>query len=244
MNMNHVWTVSAKDMGILIRKRYTLYAAIVLPLLLSIGLPLLILFLVNKRGTPIETLLPVIDAFSFFYVILASVVPQTLAAYSFVGEKVEKSLEPLLATPTTDWELLFGKFLAVFIPCICVLFIGGGIFMTIMNAVISGNIGYNYYPNTIFSLILFLTVPLATIFSVEFCIIISSRVTDIRSAQLLASLVIIPMIIVYVMLELKVFTLEASTLLYIAGGFGLLDVLLFFVSKSLFQREEILTRWK
>jgi ABC-2 type transport system permease protein len=244
MNLNHVWTVTTKDMAILIRKKYVLYATIILPLVLSVGLPLLIMFILNKNNTPIQALLPVITAFSFFYVILASVIPQTLATYSFVGEKIEKSLEPLLATPTTDGELLFGKFLAAFFPSICMLFIGGGIFMIIMNAVISGKLGYNYYPNVTFDLILFLLVPLAAIFSVELCIIISSRATDIRSAQVLSGLVIIPMIVVYVLLEINVISLENSTLLYIAVGIGLIDVILFFVSKSLFQREEILTRWK
>lgn len=46
--------------------------------------------------------------------------------------KLEKSLEPLLATPTTDDELLLGKSLATFLPTLGVTYIGTAIFVTIM----------------------------------------------------------------------------------------------------------------
>jgi ABC-2 type transport system permease protein len=51
----------------------------------------------------------VINAFLFFFIIGAVSLPVGIAAYSVVGEKVEKSLEPLLTTPLTDGEILMGK---------------------------------------------------------------------------------------------------------------------------------------
>ncbi len=240
MNFNHIWTITKKDMGILIRKKYTLYVTIILPLILSIGLPLILKYTRDKNGIDIQILSPIILAFSFLFVLLAAVIPMTLATYSFVGEKVEKSLEPLLATPTTVSELLFGKILAAVIPCIGILFIGGGIYIGIMSAVI----GYANFPQVFFYLVLFLTVPLAAFFSVEFCVIISSRATDIRSAQLLSSIVLIPILAIYILTETKILNLNTTSLLIIAGIFGICDIVLFFINKSLFQREEILTRWK
>ena len=50
------------------------------------------------------------------FVIASAVLPTAIAAYSIVGEKVEKSLEPLLATPTTDGEILLGKSIAALLP--------------------------------------------------------------------------------------------------------------------------------
>ena len=41
-----------------------------------------------------------------FFIIYPVVLPTVMASYSFVGEKLNRSLEPLLATPTTDSELL------------------------------------------------------------------------------------------------------------------------------------------
>ena len=39
--------------------------------------------------------------------IYTGALPANLASYSMVGEKVERSLEPLLATPASDGEILW-----------------------------------------------------------------------------------------------------------------------------------------
>jgi hypothetical protein len=44
--------------------------------------------------------------------------------------------------------------------------------------------------------------------------------------------------------EIHVISLNANTLLIISAVLLVVDVLLFFVSKSTFSREEILTKWK
>jgi hypothetical protein len=54
----------------------------------------------------------------------------------------------------------------------------------------------------------------------------------------------LPFIGVYLASELSLITLDTSTLLVIAGAIALLDVVLFRISTSLFQREQILTKWK
>jgi hypothetical protein len=53
----------------------------------------------------------------------------------------------------------------------------------------------------------------------------------------------VPMIFVYVAAEV-VLPLTAMNLLYISAVFGLLALVLFWVSMRAFRREEILTRWK
>ena len=59
--------------------------------------------------------------FQFFAVMLV-LIPVTssmsLAAYSVVGEKQARTLEPLLVTPITTFELLGAKVLGAFIPSI------------------------------------------------------------------------------------------------------------------------------
>jgi ABC-2 type transport system permease protein len=70
-------------------------------------------------------------------------------------------------------------------------------------------------------------------------------VTDVRAGQQLGALTIIPFIGVYASGELGLINLgDATTLLIIAGGLVVVDVLLFFVSTATFRREEILTKWK
>ena len=79
--------------------------------------------------------------------------------------------------------------------------------------------------------------------SVEANIIVSARVNDIRAAQQLGGLVVLPIVaLIFVVLEASqlsiVLAILASVVLAVA------DVALFFLSKATFQREEILTKWK
>jgi ABC-2 type transport system permease protein len=214
-------------------------SAFILPLVVSIGLPTLIWYLINVRNTPAKLLTPVFEAFSFFFIILAALIPTFIGAYSFVGEKTEKTLEPLLATPTTDDEILLGKSLAALLPVISLIFISATIFMILMDVII----GFLFFPNWNFVTIIFLDSPFACIMSIELSITISSRVTDIRSAQQLAILIIIPFGLLYVLIEIGIITISVDILLVIAGIIALIDIGLFFTSRATFQREEILTKW-
>jgi hypothetical protein len=54
----------------------------------------------------------------------------------------------------------------------------------------------------------------------------------------------LPFIGIYLASELGVITLDSSTLLILAGVIAILDVVMFRVSTSIFQREQILTKWK
>jgi ABC-2 type transport system permease protein len=117
MDLQNVWTVATKDFSIFIKKKSMMYSVILFPLLVSIGLPLVIHYAgMRSGGIPVAALSPLLNAFSFFFIIGAAVLHTAIASYSLVGEKVEKSLEPLLATPVTDSEILLGKSLAAFLP--------------------------------------------------------------------------------------------------------------------------------
>jgi hypothetical protein len=57
--------------------------------------------------------------------------PVAIASYSLVGEKIERSLEPLLATPATDGEILLGKGIAAFVPPVAAIWAGAVVFMAL-----------------------------------------------------------------------------------------------------------------
>ena len=59
-----------------------------------------------------------INQFLLLYMIMPMSIPIAIAAYSVVGEKTTRSLEPLLATPITIVELMLGKGLAAVLPAI------------------------------------------------------------------------------------------------------------------------------
>ena len=62
------------------------------------------------------------------FLLLPIVIPGVLAAYSIVGEKTNRTLEPLLATPVRVSELLLAKSLAALVPAVAVTWLAAGAF--------------------------------------------------------------------------------------------------------------------
>lgn len=244
------WIVATKDLSMFKKNKYILYSLIALPFVMGLLLPAITIFSLQAEASSlteaqlIETATVFIELFTTYFVIIAAVLPTIIASYSFVGEKLEKSLEPLLATPTTDGELLFGKSLAAFIPCVGATYIGALIFVITIDAWSTINLGVFLVPNVYWAIIMGVVTPLACVLSVEANVLISSRVNDIRAAQQLGAFVILPIILVMVFAS-TVQTFPLVTLaLILSGGLALADVVMFYLSKATFQREEILTKWK
>ncbi len=179
-------------------------------MLVSFLLPTVVWYVIQhgKNGgwSPAELSI-FLPAFTFFYLILAGAIPTTIASYCIVGEKVEKSLEPLLATPTTDGEILFGKGVAAFLPPFVAILGGSAIFMGLCDLVSYGRLGYYFFPNWNAAIVLFLMVPLAAVMSVEWNVLVSSKVSDVRIAQQLGMLLILPLAGIYVAGELNLISL-------------------------------------
>jgi ABC-2 type transport system permease protein len=244
LDLEIVWTVTSKDLRLFRRKKSLFYAVIIFPLIISIGLPGII-WLVESKGTvPIDILADLLNSLSFFFIIIAALIPGAISSYSIVGEKVEKSLEPLLATPATDNEILLGKSIASSIPAILAVYISGAVFMTLMDILTYDNFGYLYFPNLTVALILLVVAPFAVVFSVEVNVIVSARVNDVRTASQIGGLIVLPFAGVYVLSEIRLIILDTVTLIIISAILLAADFLLFYLSRATFQREEILTKWK
>jgi ABC-type Na+ efflux pump permease subunit len=149
-----------------------------------------------------------------------------------------------LATPATDGEILLGKSLAAFLPSIAATYFGAAIFMVLIDAISHQQLGYLFYPNWTAGVFLLLATPLACLFSVELNVIVSARVNDVRAAQQFGGLMVLPFMGIYVAGEIGLISLETNNLLIISAVLLFVDVTLFFVSRSTFRREEILTKWK
>jgi ABC-2 type transport system permease protein len=237
------WIVATKDMSLFKRNRYILYSLIALPVLVGIVLPVVYLFLLPSDVSA-ETVTLLVNLSTTYFVIIAVVLPTVIGSYSFVGEKVEKSLEPLLATPTTDGELLFGKSLAAFLPCMGATYVGAAIFVAMVDYWSFSHLGVFLLPNAEWTVINGLMAPLGCVLSVETNIIISSRVNDIRAAQQLGVFAVLPIILVMALASVVQSIPLLQLSLIVAAVLAAADVAMFFLSKATFQREEILTKWR
>jgi ABC-2 type transport system permease protein len=246
MRLSKAWIIAEKDFAIFRKKKSVIYSVVLLPLFVSISLPLVLQFSGSSKsgGFPAEALPTVVNAFSFLFITGAVTLPTAIASYSLVGEKVQKSLEPLLATPTTEGEILLGKSIAAFLPPIAAIYIGAVIFMTLIDSLTYSTLGYFYFPNWNMGVIMLLLAPLSSLLSIEFDILISSRVNDVRAAQQLGGIIALPFAGIYVLAEADILSLEIINLLIISASLVAIDVILFFISKAVFRREKILTKWK
>ncbi len=245
MRMAKIWTIASKDVLIFRNKRSILFSLVGLLIFISIGLPIIIEFVIRKTGGSVPTLIPtLIDACSFWFVILAAIIPTSIASYSIVGEKVEYSLEPLLAAPVTDEEILVGKSLATFIPSIISIWAGGIIFMFLINIFSYNVLTYLYYPNWNIAVIFLILAPLTCILSIGFNVIISSRINDVRSAQQLGILIVLPFGLIFLLKEINVISLNVNNLLIISAVVLIIDIFTFYLVMTTFRRDEILTKWQ
>jgi len=247
------WIVTRKDLSVFRKNKYVLYSLIAMPIILGVVLPIIFIFALNTQITsgelPREQVLAAVNQIvglaTMYFVLIPAILPSIIASYSFVGEKIEKSLEPLLATPTTDGELLLGKSLASFIPCMVVTYVGAAISAIIIDfwSITTPQIATIIIPNPYWLLVIGAIAPLACIMSVEANIVVSSKVNDIRAAQQLGGLVVLPLIFVVIFASTSA---QLSTILAIAVilALAVADIALFYLSKATFQREEILTKWK
>jgi ABC-type Na+ efflux pump permease subunit len=245
MDLQNAWNVARKDLKIYTKKPSVIYATVAMPLIVGIAFPLIVNYSLQRPGKALSAVatLGLMDSFSIWFIIAAAVIPTAIASYSLVGEKIQKSLEPMLATPMSDGDILLGKTLSALIVPTAALFAGSIAFMVLMDYFTNNLLGYSYYPNWHIGAILF-AAPFAALLSVEVNVIISSRMTDVRSAQQSGALLMLPFLGVFLASELGFFALDDINLAAMAGVLAAISVGMFIVAKATFQREEILTRWK
>ncbi|HSQ18302.1 MAG TPA: hypothetical protein VLM83_11420, partial [Anaerolineales bacterium] len=91
---------------------------------------------------------------------------------------------------------------------------------------------------------IFLVGPLLALLSVNFSIMVSSRVNDPRVAEQLSAVVILPLLGLFFGQISGLVILNSQLILGIAFGLVVLDAILIYLAIRLFERETILTRWK
>ncbi len=167
----------------------------------------------------------------------------SMAAYTIVGEKQARTLEPLLATPISTFELLAAKVLGSFLPSAGLSIACFAIYL----AAVAGLAGPGVFlilfaPRSL--AIMFLIGPLAALVALQLAVCVSSRVNDARSAQQIGALVILPLSGLLVAQLTGNVELTFPVIALIAAVLSVLNAGLMCIGIALFDRESILTRWR
>ncbi|MCR4404740.1 MAG: ABC transporter permease subunit [Candidatus Acetothermia bacterium] len=192
---------------------------------------------------PPETKFILINQTMFYFILLPLIIPLSIAVYAVTGEKEQKSLEPLLATPLTDLELFAGKVLAAAIPGVVISWLFFGLFLGVASLLVTPDLVLTVLAPP-WLLAIFLLSPLVAIFTVTVSMLISSRMSDTRAAYQLSSFAVLPVVIPIFIFGLKEALLSLGLIALEAGIVALVDLGTVILAAKLFQREQILVRWK
>lgn len=265
--MKHIKTIIDKEWAEVFKNRMVLFTLVFLPLIFTI-LPLVMLYFtgqgmaglgdVDTADVPLAFLsqcdqgmtggecmqIYLINEFLLLFMMMPVIIPVTIAAYSIVGEKTTHSLEPLLATPITTFELLAGKSLAAALPAIFVGWVSFGLFLLALSLIGVSSAVIRYIAGPTWLLAILVAGPLMAIASVNLALYVSSRVNDPRTAEQVSALMIIPIFGLLFAQLAGVIVINVLVMLSFIGGMILVDIAMIYLGASIFQRENILTRWK
>ena len=261
MRPGFIWAVVTKEARDLFSNRLLL-GAVVFPALIFASIPTGIVAFIeaneldaNQMGeieryiSQFPDLPPKLAAQGFivlnfmaYFLLIPAMVPMAIATQSVIGEKTSRALEPQLATPLEVSELIIGKAIAAATPAVVATW---AVFLLygFVNGAIADPVLTRLIFNDVWRVAMLSLVPLICLLSVLLGIIVSSRVTDARTAQQIGGFIVIPVIGVAVagffsgqasfdMTQVMIGNLVVALLIGIALVIG----------NWIFDRETILTR--
>lgn len=170
-------------------------------------------------------------------------IPTVTASYSFVGEKVNRSLEPLLATPITDLELLVGKSGSIFLMSMGATWAAFAVAIGMVDMLTYPVLGYNPLPTDYWMVGMLLLAPAMCILSILTNVIISSRVNDVRVSQQIGGVLVLPLLIFFFSSLAGVLSTGVGPLIIFSLGIFAADAGILWLSLRVFRREQILVNW-
>ncbi|TMC67440.1 MAG: ABC transporter permease [Chloroflexi bacterium] len=182
--------------------------------------------------------------FSVLFLLLPIFVPTVLASYAIVGEKRERTLEPVLATPIRTWELLVGKALAALIPALAVTIAAAAVFVAGILAFAVSDRVRDVVVTAGWVIAVLVDTPLLALIGVALIVVLSSRVNDPRTAQQISAVLIVPVLLLLFGQLAGVIVLGPALALGIGLILALIAAFALWIATQLFQREAILTRWR
>lgn len=267
--MKKIGTIVSKEWMEVFRNRLVIFTVAFLPLLL-VAIPLVMLYSTRGAASSISAgavteqfpsqagglacpsgmsgaecfQVFLVSEFLMLFMLIPVAIPGTIAAYSVVGEKTTRSLEPLLATPITTLELLVGKCLAAVIPAVLATYGAFGIFALGARFIVENKVVLAALLDARWLIAIFAVGPLMAILAVTFSLMVSSRVNDPRVAEQISMVVILPVLGGFFGQVAGLFVLNRQIIMIVALVIVAVDALMVYLATRVFQRESILTRWR
>jgi ABC-2 type transport system permease protein len=238
MSFERVGAVVRKEVREFRRNRFVIGTMAVLPFVFLIT-PMITIFKVpdSASGPQVKSAVGVI---SLLMLMVPIVLPPVIAAYSVVGERDQGTLEPVLTAPLPASELLLGKATAAFMPSVGLAY---AIYLVVLISVRFGAAdvvsSVVWHPPQMLAQILF--IPLLAAWSIWVGIGISTRASDVRVAQQLATLAGLPLLGFTSLISFQLITPSVPLAIGLAIVLLAVDVVAWRVVSRMFDRERLIT---
>ena len=194
--------VIRKEMRDYRRKRSIVVTMLILPFMFLIE-PVVAIFVVPASSGVSDprnyVILPVL-----YLLLIPSIMPSTLAAFTVVGEREQGTLEPLLTTPISQQEFIAGKGAAGLIPTMALTYGVYGLFLLAVEVFAKSVVSSAIFGQGSLLVALILMAPLLASWSIAVGMAVSVRATEIRVAQQLGALASIPPVLLILILAVGV----------------------------------------
>jgi ABC-2 type transport system permease protein len=181
--------------------------------------------------------------FAPFFLLIPLMASSVIASDSFAGEKERKTIEALLATPISDGELFLGKMLVSFVPSMMVTVSSFAVYSIVFD-VMSYNLfdGMLILPTVDWVLLIFGLAPTVALATIGLTVMISGKVKGFREAQQISVVLIVPILGLVFGQISGAIIFGPLVILALIGAFLLVDFVVFRLGLKLFKREEILAK--
>ncbi len=271
MDWGRLKALMGKDLREMFKSKYILSAVIGMPIVFAVLIPLSSLYplvaidpsefeggdefpayftdlfaevIPNWDAAGAQGQILIIMAYLLYIMVLLIpiILPAVTASETIIGEKERKTMEALLASPLSETELVTGKILSSFIPSVA-----GTAFAALIYGIITNIMIYPFTNSILFldplSLVfLFVIAPLLSILSVELMILISTRVTSVRDAYQLGSLVVLPLMMLIIGIVVSYFFISTIALIGAVAILLTLCVIFFKIATNVFDRERAIVK--
>ncbi len=256
MNGNSVQAIARKDLKVVIRNKAVSIPLIVMPVVILVGLPAVVALMPKgwDMGGMQSMLGPLLAGYDEgqmmavyllaimavpLYLIMSLTVSIAGACDSFAGEKERKTLEALLYTPTTDWELLLGKLLSAWLPALGIAWGGFLLYTVTANLAAWPVMGRLWFPTTMWVILAVWVAPAVAGLGVVAMVLLSSRARTFQAAYQLGGLVILPILLLFVLPASGLMAFSAWVLALLGLLVWSIDAALLWLGRRSFRRTKL-----
>ena len=272
MRIEKATLVFRKDWREIRRNWQVVLPIVVVPLVISVFLPVLLTVIPSLATTPgtsvsgfealiqnlpnhvqerlagmteMQVMIYIMALYFFapFFLIIPLMASSVIASDSFAGEKERKTIEALLATPISDGEMFLGKTLVSFIPSMIVTIISFLTYSLVFD-LLSFSIfnGALLLPTVDWILLIFGLAPTVALASIGLTVMISAKVKGFREAQQISAVLLIPVLALVFGQVTGAIVFGQIVIVALIGLFAIVDFAIFRIGVKLFKREEILSK--